>query len=73
MRSIMRTSNGGVVGPTFMYEVSYSPDKEVQIVHHATRGTDLKKCWQVRRILNGKCEPWFGKFATAEEAYQQAA
>ena len=73
MRSIMWTTHGSVVGSTFMYGFNYSPDKEVQIVHHATRGTEWEKCWQIRRILNGKCEEWFGKFATAEEAYEQLA
>lgn len=73
MRPILREMLNGVVGGTFMYEVSYSLVDKVQIIRHVNRGTDWQLCWQVRRITGGVCGEWTGKFASSEEAYQLAA
>lgn len=75
MRSVLRKMVNGVVGETFMYEVSYSPNVKLQIIHHVNRGTDghLCWCWQVRRITGSVCGEWTGNFASAEEAYQLTA
>jgi hypothetical protein len=73
MRILMRKMFNGVVGGPFMHEVSYSLNEKSQIIEHKNRGTGRELCWQVRHITRGKCGPWLGKFASAVEAYQQAA
>ena len=73
MLPILREMLNGVMGDTFMYEVSYSRDEKAQIIRHVNRGTGWQRCWQVRRITGSVCGEWRGKFASSEEAYQLAA
>lgn len=70
LRSVMRMTNNGVVGDTFLYEASVSPELTMQIIDHVNIGTDghLRRCWQIRPITNGKCGQWTGTFISAEEA-----
>jgi len=72
MRPTMRRVRDGIAGEPFLYEVGYSLDLIVQIVHHVNRGPDghLRRCWQSREIIAGQCGEWTGNFKTAEEAYQ---
>ena len=70
MHAIMWTTDNFVRATTpFMHEVTYNPNKQLQIIHHATQDTGWENRWQVRLITAGKCGAWLGKFTTAEEAY----
>jgi hypothetical protein len=70
LRSVMRKTENGVVGETFMYKLELPFAQTIQIIYHRNRGTDgrLCRCWQVRRISPGVCGEWTGKFASAMEA-----
>jgi hypothetical protein len=65
MRSLRE--NGTLGGPTFMYGVHLPHSEEAQIVHHRNRSTGWEYRWQIRRIMNGVCGEWMGKFVSPEE------
>jgi hypothetical protein len=69
MRSLMRKlrENGMLGGPTFMYGVQLPQGEEAQIIQHCNRATGWEYRWQIRRIANGVCGEWTGRFVTPEE------
>jgi hypothetical protein len=70
LRSVMRDTENGVAGETFLYELELPFVQTVQIVNHVKRvpGWGLCRCWQFRFILRGVCGEWIGKFDSAMEA-----
>jgi hypothetical protein len=70
LRSVMRKTNNGVVGETFLYELELPFAQTLQIVHHVKRVPrwQLCWCWQFRFISRGVCGEWTGKFDSAMEA-----
>lgn len=75
MRSVMRETENGVVGKTFLYEIDLPFARTAQIIYHVNRGPHGHLCrsWQFRKITRGTSTgSWTGYFASPYEAAQAA-